>query len=235
MKPRLLRRALPLLLSLLLILAVFYHSQLAPAAPPLIVDEDAETPIRGLSDEFKWKTRRQVHPVGDMIKLPSGRPAPIPKIQYDFPTKIDPHRRKLRQQRLKAVKDSFVHSWTGYRTHAWMHDEVCPVSGDAKNGFGSWGATLVDSLDTLWIMGLKAEFEEAVGAVGRIDFSRTDLGTLNVFETTIRYLGGLLGAYDLSDGAYPVLLEKATELGDMLYAAFDTPNRMPITRWDWKE
>ncbi|KAI5294008.1 hypothetical protein KEM52_004860, partial [Ascosphaera acerosa] len=97
------------------------------------------------------------------------------------------------------------------------------------DGFGGWAATLVDNLDTLWIMGLKDEFSEAVTAAAAIDFTSTYEETINVFETTIRYLGGLLSAYDLSKE--PVLLEKAGELGDMLYAAFDTPNRMPITRW----
>ncbi|EAQ84271.1 hypothetical protein CHGG_10675 [Chaetomium globosum CBS 148.51] len=43
--------------------------------------------------------------------------------------------------------------------------------------------------------------------------------------TTIRHLAGLLSAYDLS--GEPALLEKAKELGNMLYMAFDTPNRMP--------
>jgi mannosyl-oligosaccharide alpha-1,2-mannosidase len=42
-----------------------------------------------------------------------------------------------------------------------------------------------------------------------------------------------LSAYDLSEGKHHVLLEKAVQLGDMLYGAFDTPNRLPITRWDW--
>jgi mannosyl-oligosaccharide alpha-1,2-mannosidase len=91
----------------------------------------------------------------------------------------------------------------------------------------------VDSLDTLWIMGLKGEFEEAVDAVKDIDFSDSPTGDLNVFETTIRYLGGFLAAYDISGGKYPVLLEKATEVGELLYVAFDTPNRMPVLRWNW--
>ena len=88
-------------------------------------------------------------------------------------------------------------------------------------------------------MGLKAAFEEAVEGLKLIDFTTSDHNEINVFETTIRYLGGLLGAHDLTFGdpnhPYPVLLEKAIELGDMLYAAFDTPNRMPIANWKWKE
>jgi mannosyl-oligosaccharide alpha-1,2-mannosidase len=89
-------------------------------------------------------------------------------------------------------------------------------------------------VDTLWIMGLHSEFENAVNALSAIDFSTCSLDELNVFETTIRYLGGFLSAYDISRGKYPILLQKAGEMGDMLYHAFDTPNRMPITRWDFK-
>jgi len=77
------------------------------------------------------------------------------------------------------------------------------------------------------------EFDAAVEAVKAVDFSTCALEDLNVFETTIRYLGGFLAAYDLSGSKYHSLLEKAVELGDMLYMAFDTPNRMPITRWNW--
>lgn len=45
------------------------------------------------------------------------------------------------------------------------------------------------------------------------------------FETTIRYLGGLLSAYALSNE--PVLLEKADELGRLLSPAFTTPSGFP--------
>jgi len=139
-----------------------------------------------------------------------------------------------RQTRLAAVKEAFVHSWEGYKRNAWLQDEVGPVSGQSNNGFGGWGATLVDSLDTLWIMGLQKEFHTAVSELKKIDFNTTPLDKLNIFETTIRYLGGLMSAFDVSGQHQKVLLERAVELGEMLYVAFDTPNRMPVTRWDWK-
>jgi len=114
-----------------------------------------------------------------------------------------------------------------------MHDEVSPISKGNKDHFGGWGASLVDSLDTLWIMNMDKEFSIAVAALEKIDFTTTPLETLNIFETTIRYLGGLLSTHDLTKGKYPVLLKKALDLGEMLYIAFDTPNRMPVTRWYW--
>jgi len=42
----------------------------------------------------------------------------------------------------------------------------------------------------------------------------------SVFETTIRYLGGLLSAYELSDHKYPVLLAKAKEIADTMSQAW---------------
>lgn len=76
---------------------------------------------------------------------------------------------------------------------------------------------------------MKDEFEEAVNASMAIDLGSCSTDTINVFETTIRHLGGFLSAYDLSQD--PRLLTKAKEFGEMLLKPFDTPNRMPITRW----
>lgn len=78
-------------------------------------------------------------------------------------------------------------------------------------------------------MKLREEFEEAVSAVVHINFETTSLSHFYTFETNLRNLGGLLAAYDLDHDKH--LLNKAVEVGEMLYATFDTPNRMPITRW----
>jgi hypothetical protein len=48
---------------------------------------------------------------------------------------------------------------------------------------------------------------------------------VSVFETTIRYLGGLLSAYALS-GEH-VLRDKAEELGLKLLPAFDSSSGLP--------
>lgn len=90
--------------------------------------------------------------------------------------------------------------------------------------------TNISSLDTFYIMDMKTELSEAVDAVVKIDFSPTSMHPINVFETTIRYLGGFLSAYNLSGDER--LLIKASEVASMLDAAFDTPNRMPVMRWN---
>lgn len=167
------------------------------------------------------------------VPLPTAEPKDIPRIQTTFQPESE-DRKAWRTKRQQEVKSAFVKSWKAYEKYAWLQDEVTPISGGSRQTFGGWGATLVDALDSLLIFGMDADIDKAVGALKGIDFTRASHGMLNVFETTIRYLGGMLSAYDLSDGRYPILLEKATELGDMLYAAFDTPNRMPIMRWYWE-
>jgi mannosyl-oligosaccharide alpha-1,2-mannosidase len=184
----------------------------------------------------KWRDVRLRYPVTSMLALPTptGVTVPIPKIQHSFGVETT-HHKEHRLQRQTAVKEAFIHTWKGYKKYAWLQDEITPVTGGFSNHFGQRGATLVDTLDTLIIMGLNEDFEEAVKATKKIDFTTAAIQNVNVFETTIRFLGGLLAAYDLSEGNHRSLLTQATDLGDMLYAAFDTPNRMPITRWNWEK
>jgi mannosyl-oligosaccharide alpha-1,2-mannosidase len=181
-----------------------------------------------------WSKLPDQYPVSTLIRLPTGSPKKIPKVQATQPSENDAQK-KERQGRREAVKDAFTHSWVGYKNHAWLKDELTPITGKSKNTFGGWAATLVDSLDSLWILGMKADFELAVGAIEEIDFTTTDSREINVFETTIRYLGGFLAAYDISGAKYPALLSKAVEVGELLMCCFDTPNRMPISRWNWKK
>jgi mannosyl-oligosaccharide alpha-1,2-mannosidase len=181
-----------------------------------------------------WSKLPERYPVSSFISLPTGRPKKIPAVQAKQPIE-DPKQKEERLRRAGVVKESFTHSWEGYKKHAWLRDEVSPISGEWKDTFGGWAATLVDSLDTLWIMGMKEDFELAVRACQEIDFTTTETKDINVFETTIRYMGGFLAAYDISGGKYPVLLLKAVEVGELLMSCFDTPNRMPISRWDWQK
>ncbi|QSZ29201.1 hypothetical protein DSL72_003712 [Monilinia vaccinii-corymbosi] len=142
--------------------------------------------------------------------------------------------RAVRLSRQRKVKQEFLHAWEGYKKNAWMHDEVMPLSGGSKDTFVGWAATLVDALDTLYIMGLKDEFEKALESLKEINFSKPHAERVPVFETTIRYLGGLLGAWDISDHQYPILLEKATQLGDFLFGAFNTENGLPSPYYYWE-
>eukprot|EP00850_Spirogloea_muscicola_P000924 SM000003S11169 [mRNA] locus=s3:1291827:1298198:- [translate_table: standard] len=136
--------------------------------------------------------------------------------------------------------------------------EAMPISKTGDNGFGGLGATIIDSLDTLYIMGLMDEFNKgkeyvihnaqmglkarvtlACGSnhdarmstltwIEKLDFNRQYKAS--VFETTIRCLGGLIAAYDLSGES--MFLEKATILADRLLPAWDTTKGIPHNMLD---
>ncbi|KAJ4314600.1 hypothetical protein N0V94_006376 [Neodidymelliopsis sp. IMI 364377] len=176
------------------------------------------------NSSFAWNTVKFAHPPPLTPILPS----PVtkrPRIQHQFKSdRADVA--AVQEQRRLEVKRVFQKSWASYRAKAWMKDALKPISGQYVDQFSGWAATLVDSLDTLWMMGLRDEFNEAVAAVATIDFGQSTASTVNTFETCIRYLGGLIAAYDLS--GHEVLLKKAVEVGDLLYAGFNTPNGMPV-------
>jgi mannosyl-oligosaccharide alpha-1,2-mannosidase len=182
--------------------------------------------------KFLWNNTPIHYPLQKLTQLPLGTPQKLPAVQHVFSAESEEDRR-IRLERRQHVRDAFEKCWRSYKKHAWMRDELSPVSGKGIDSFGGWAATLVDALDTLWIMDFKDDFREATTAAADIDFSKSTDEDVNVFETTIRYLGGFLAAYDLSGDV--VLLNKAIEVGEMLLVPFDTPNRMPITRWKWKQ
>jgi mannosyl-oligosaccharide alpha-1,2-mannosidase len=182
---------------------------------------------------FDWESVKHHNAPESLRPLPTGKPQSFPPVQYSFARPTSATAVKEANRRRAIVKKTFLKDWNSYKRLAWMRDELAPISGRAKDTFGGWAATLIDALDTLWIMGLKTEFYEAVEAVAVIDWANTTGTSCNIFETTIRHLGGLLSAYDLSQEE--VLLNKATELGDMLYSAFNTPNRLPPFWLDYEK
>lgn len=181
-----------------------------------------------VKSSFNWNKVQFKYPPGPSIPLPTGSVS-LPRIQHAFGPETSAQTEK-REGRRREIRKLFRKNWNSYKERAWMRDALLPISGYGRDQFSGWAATLVDSLDTLWIMGMKREFDEAVDAVAGIDFATSTNSRINMFETNIRYLGGLLAAYDLSRRS--VLLAKAIELGDMLYAGFNTENRMPVDFFD---
>ena len=65
-----------------------------------------------------------------------------------------------KNERQRAVVTAFTWAWKGYKSFAWGHDELQPLS----RSYSEWfrlGLTIVDSLDTMYVMGLDSEFAEA--------------------------------------------------------------------------
>lgn len=132
--------------------------------------------------------------VGDIIG------APRPEFDYyggpPRPINTGPPPPTLKDQniwdtRKLEVREAFKHAWTGYNTRAFPSDELLGVSGGksdkyvvalpfpsgAPHGFylryNGWSVTLFDSLDTMWIMGLRDEFHDAVRSIKGRHFNAT--------------------------------------------------------------
>ncbi|KAK3162094.1 hypothetical protein QOZ80_1BG0085310 [Eleusine coracana subsp. coracana] len=140
--------------------------------------------------------------------------------------------RRLRDE----VKDMFYHAFDGYMQHAFPLDELRPLSCRGEDSLGGYALTLIDSLDTLALLGDEERFTSAVDWVGknvRFDINKT----VSVFETNIRILGGLISAHLIaSDYATGMriqsyddqLLHLAVDLAQRLLPAFDTPTGIPF-------
>ncbi|XP_028412795.1 mannosyl-oligosaccharide 1,2-alpha-mannosidase IA-like [Dendronephthya gigantea] len=132
------------------------------------------------------------------------------------------------KERRNTVRKMMEKAWNGYAQYSWGQNELKPISqmGHSASIFGthSMGATIVDALDTLYIMGLEEEFKKARDWVAtNLSFDKST--TVSVFEICIRFLGGLLTGYALTgDEVFKI---KAKEVGDRLLPAFNTPTGIP--------
>ncbi|KAJ5163305.1 uncharacterized protein N7500_005135 [Penicillium coprophilum] len=220
------RRVLGAFLGAFLLLLLYHYyrtddNRLLSTSP---YDASKVTLNVAINPKYLWRKLPVRYPVAEFQPLPVfGPPQALSKVQStDFEVSHLKFDRKTSRQSAtkKHLKDSL----------AWGADELAPLSGSPEDMLGGWGATLLDNLDTLWIMGMQDEFKKAVASVTHIKFGNTQSSEVNTHDLNIHLLGGLLAAFDLS-GDWK-LLEKSIELGDMLYAAFDTPNRIPIIHWN---
>ena len=130
-----------------------------------------------------------------------------------------------RRQLAAEVRAEFLHAWNGYKKYAWGHDDLKPLSKTHHDWYAEpLLMTPVDALDTMLIMGLK---EEALAThqyiLKNLSFDK-DIYVQN-FEVTIRLLGGLLSAHQLTgDWRH---LKLAEELGERLLPVFDSPTGIP--------
>ncbi|XP_036414603.1 mannosyl-oligosaccharide 1,2-alpha-mannosidase IA isoform X2 [Colossoma macropomum] len=144
-------------------------------------------------------------------------------------------------QRRDKVREMMKFAWDNYKHYAWGKNELRPLTRNGHIGtmFGGLrGATIVDSLDTLYIMGLTEDYQEAKEWVhNNLDLNSN--GEASLFEVNIRYVGGLLSAYYLTGDE--VFKQKVLELGEKLLPAFSTPTGIPRgvinlgsgTSWSW--
>lgn len=129
-------------------------------------------------------------------------------------------------ERQQAVISAFKHAWKGYKKWAWGHDHLKPLSRKPHDWF-KLGLSIVDSLDTMYLMGLEEELKEARNWID-VGLNFNEFNDVNLFEVTIRVLGGLLAAYHLTgDSLYK---NKAKDLGERLLPCFTrSPSAIPYS------
>ena len=122
------------------------------------------------------------------------------------------------------IKSQMLRSWNAYKTYAWGKDVLLPLS---KSGFNwyeqSLGISPIDAYSTLSVMGLNQEAKEIENYALNMNWDKDVF--VQVFEVNIRILGGLLAIYDVTKN--PEILKKATDFGDRLLPAFDSPTGIP--------
>jgi len=138
-------------------------------------------------------------------------------------TKLETYQADKTAEHRDAIKDAFAYAWKGYSDQCFGQDNIKPMTGECDNWLGQ-GVTLVDSLDTLYIMEMHDEFAKAeTWVANNLTFNENKY--ISFFEDDIRILGGLLGAHSLTNKG--IFLTKAKELGEKLQFDFRDDKDFP--------
>ncbi|XP_076378846.1 mannosyl-oligosaccharide 1,2-alpha-mannosidase IA isoform X1 [Megalopta genalis] len=181
-------------------------------------------------DELKNEDKdRRVDAAANRQSEPSAvGPPPIP-VPAPYAIKLpNPPLDDVTNQRREKIKEMMKHGWDNYVRYAWGKNELKPISkkGHSASIFGAanMGATIVDGLDTLYIMGLHDEFKQGRDWIAEnLDF---DINSeISLFETNIRFMGSLLACYALTGDV--MFRDKAAQLGERMLPAFQTETGIP--------
>uniref|UniRef100_A0A8C2FG57 alpha-1,2-Mannosidase n=1 Tax=Cyprinus carpio TaxID=7962 RepID=A0A8C2FG57_CYPCA len=164
--------------------------------------QEAKEKLRKSKEELKAEIQTEKTKVVEDLKKKDG-PKPLPPVPMPKLVGVkdgDPGDPDTKEKRDK-IREMMKHAWDSYRQYGWGHNELKPIAkkGHSTNIFGNsqMGATIVDALDTLYIMGLHDEFKDGQEWIKQnLDFSVN--AEVSVFEVNIRFIGGLLAAYYLS-------------------------------------
>ena len=131
------------------------------------------------------------------------------------------------------VKEMTKHAWDGYEKYAWAYNELRPVTkkGHSQSIFGDakTGATIIDAMDTLYIMGFEEEFDRAKTWL-RDEFNFNSKKDVSVFETNIRFIGGLTSLFYLTGDE--MFSQKAADIAKVLLPAFNTKTSLPYALYN---
>ncbi|XP_041109033.1 mannosyl-oligosaccharide 1,2-alpha-mannosidase IA isoform X1 [Polyodon spathula] len=190
---------------------------------------EAKDTLQKRPDEIQRDIQNEKEKVIKNVFVNRGDDDSLTKIKFQKPPGAlgrEPSDPETKEKRAK-IKEMMKFAWDNYKEYAWGVNELKPVSkqGHSSNLFGSiQGATIVDALDSLYIMDMQEEFKAATDWVEKsLNFNVN--AEISVFEINIRFVGGLLSAYYLS--GEEVFRKKAVELGEKLLPAFNTPTGIP--------
>uniref|UniRef100_A0A4W5P2G7 alpha-1,2-Mannosidase n=1 Tax=Hucho hucho TaxID=62062 RepID=A0A4W5P2G7_9TELE len=163
--------------------------------------------------------------------------------EYDRRYSSFPDTLKLKMKGM--AKDMFYFGYDNYMKYAFPEDELNPIDCQGRGPdvinpsninindvLGNYSLTLIDTLDTLLVLGNVSEFHRAVKLViDTVSFDKDS--TVQVFEVNIRILGSLISAHILlTDPKHPFgdvglddydneLLHLAHDLAVRLLPAFE--------------
>ncbi|CBQ72197.1 related to Mannosyl-oligosaccharide alpha-1,2-mannosidase precursor [Sporisorium reilianum SRZ2] len=138
--------------------------------------------------------------------------------------------------RADQIKAAYRTSYEAHLKYASGHDALLPLSNGFEDPFGGWGASVVDSLSTSFLMGHMDLYDQGVEFSKRIDFTKTASSSISLFETNIRYLGGLISAYELGGKKEHKLIEQAKVVGDHLITGWvGHDNPLPCNTLKWND
>jgi hypothetical protein len=125
----------------------------------------------------------------------------------------------------EEIKKEFVRTWEAYKTYAWGHDVLLPISKSYSDWYEeSLHISPIDAYSTMKVMGLDDLAKEVETFV--IDSISWDKDLfVKTFEVNIRILGGLLSMYQYTGDER--ILEKTEDFGKRMIKAFDSPTGIP--------
>jgi len=125
----------------------------------------------------------------------------------------------------KEVKAEFIRSWNDYKTYAWGHDVLLPLSKGHHDWYEeSLHISPIDAYSTMKVMGLEQEAKEVEDYIINEVSWEKDL-YVKTFEVNIRILGGMLAMYQYTKDL--VILERIEDFGQRMLKAFDSPTGIP--------
>lgn len=154
----------------------------------------------------------------------------------------------------EEVRDLFNFAHESYLQKGYPYDELRPIACIPKTRnfedpedqitndvLGNFSISLVDSLTTLAVMNDRPKFAEMVKLVEDTFPNKFDIdSTVQVFETTIRIVGGLVSAHlyatdpskkvYLGDEYHGSLLQLAKDMADRLLPSYLTLTGLPVPR-----